>query len=384
MTDPAARGSLPARGSSSRTPAEGSSHARGSPSRSPAEGSRPDLSDSEASPGVALGAVFRVARDDVGMTRDEVADALHLDVAAVAAIEDGRFEALPVRPFVRGYIRNYARILGLDADDLARRFDAADVDCAEPNSIGLRPRVSRKSELALRPLALGYAAIVAILLIALGAVLWSAWRVQDWQFPFLADDSVAPPTETDTTPPSATGSPASPPTVSPWPSVADNAVVDALPDEGAALASPVEPSAGEREGEPLASEEPLAPVAAAVDVEPGPVDAGEDASGPADEVTAEAALVGARVDRPARNGRVGELTVVFDGESWVSVDDATGTRLYGDLGRSGRTISVEGPVPLTVLVGNALAVRIEFDGEPVDLEPFTRENNVARFELSGG
>ena len=80
---------------------------------------------------------------------------------------------------------------------------------------------------------------------------------------------------------------------------------------------------------------------------------------------------------------VGELTMVFEDESWVSVDDATGTRLFGDLGRRGETVTLEGPVPLTVLVGNALAVRVEFDRELVDLEPFTSENNVARFELGG-
>ena len=42
-----------------------------------------------------------------------------------------------------------------------------------------------------------------------------------------------------------------------------------------------------------------------------------------------------------------------------------------------------GPVPLSVLVGDVRAVRVEFDGESVDLEPFTSENNVARLELGG-
>ncbi len=328
----------------------------------------PDRADPEASPGVALGSAFRVARDHAGMTQDEVADVLHLDVAVVAAIEEGRFEDLPMRPYARGYVRNYARILGLDADDLARRFDAADVGRPEPSSVGLRPRVSRKSELALRPLALGYAAIVAILLIALGAVLWTAWRVQDWQFPFLADDPAAPPTEPDATPPPATESPASPPNVSPWPSVADSTVDDAVADEGA----------------PLAREEPLAPPALTVADEPGSRDDGVDALGLADEANTEVALAGPSVDGAAGTGTVGELTVVFDDESWVSVDDATGRQIFGDLGRGGRTVTVAGPVPLSLLVGNALAVRVEFDGESVDLEPFTSDQNVARLELGGG
>ena len=229
----------------------------------------PAASDSpEASPSVALGSAFRVARDHAGLTRDEAADGLHLDVAVIAAIEEGRFEDLPMRPYARGYVRNYARILGLDADDVARRFDAADVAPPESSGVGLRPRVSRKSELALRPLALGYAAIVAILLIALGAVLWGAWRVQDWQFPFLADDSVALPTEPDTTQPPAAESQASPPNVPPWPSVADSAVDDAQADAGATVAS--------------LNEEPFTPAAVPVADEPGSSDDRDDALGPAD------------------------------------------------------------------------------------------------------
>lgn len=330
----------------------------------------PDRAEPEVSPSVALGAAFGVARDRAGMTRDEVADVLHLDVAVVAAIEEGRFEDLPMRPYARGYVRNYARILGLDADDLARRFDAADVGRPEPSGVGLRPRVSRKAELALRPLALGYAAIVAILLIALGAVLWTAWRVQDWQFPFLADDPVAPPTEPDTTQQPVTESPASPPNVSPWPSVADSTVDDAVADESLTSES---------------ADEPFAPPTVAVAADPGSSDDGDDALGLADDENAEVALAGRSVDGAAAGtGILGELTVVFDDESWVSVDDATGRQIFGDLGRSGRTVTVAGPVPLSLLVGNALAVRVEFDGESVDLEPFTSDQNVARLELGGG
>ena len=353
------------------------------------------------SPSAEFGLVFRTAREAADMTRDQVADALHLDVAVVSAIEESRFADLPLRPYARGYVRNYARVLGLDADELVRRFDAADADRPEPSVVVPRHRVTPRSELALRPLALGYAAIVAVLLIALGAVLWTAWRVQDWQFPFLADDSVELPTAEP-----ATESPTGPPDVSPWPIVADGLAQDGSAEESATPAAEGE--------EPLAqavpaAEEPLAflaqadepQVPTAVDDEAPPVDEVPpiDEAPPVDEVPPidEAAPVGERAqesglapDRIADaapvpvSGPVGELTVVFDDDSWVSVDDATGRQLFGDLGRNGRTVTVAGPVPLAILVGNAPAVRLEFDGESVDLEPFTSENNVARFELGGG
>lgn len=326
------------------------------------------------SPSAEFGQLFRTAREDAGMTQDQVADALHLDVAVVSAIEDGRFADLPMRPYARGYVRNYARVLGLDADELAQRFDAADAGRPEPSVVVPRHRVTPKSELALRPLALGYAAIVAVLLVALGAVLWTAWRVQDWQFPFLADDAVEPPAAAP-----ATESPAGPPNVSPWPIVTDSAAEEGAADDGAAVAT--------------ADPEPIAPALAVAD-EPfaSPAQAAEPrAQTGEDEEAPPLALEGVADGVPASaggstavRGVVGELKLVFDDESWVSVDDATGRQLFGDLGRNGRTVTVAGQVPLSILVGNALAVRMEFDGESVDLGPFTRENNVARLELGGG
>ena len=305
-----------------------------------------DPAASGASASADFGLVFRTARDDAGMTQDQVADALHVEVTVVSALEEGRFRDLPMRPYARGYVRNYARILGLDADDLARRFDAADADRPEPSVVVPRHRVTPKSELALRPLALGYAAIVAVLLIALGAVLWTAWRVQDWQLPFLADDSVEPPTvELE---PEAE-SPAGPPNVSPWPIVTDSAA------EGGAADAPAPASADEA---------PAPPVSAVAETDTNDAPATTD-------------------DPVVVSDVVGELTLVFEGESWVSVDDAGGRQLFGDLVRNGRTVTVAGPVPLSVLVGNAPVVRVQFDGESVDLGPFTRDK-VARFEIGGG
>lgn len=321
-----------------------------------------------------FGLVFRTARDDAGMTQDQVADALHVEVAVVSALEEGRFRDLPMRPYARGYVRNYARILGLDADDLARRFDAADADRPEPSVVVPRHRVTPKSELALRPLALGYAAIVAVLLIALGAVLWTAWRVQDWQFPFLADDAVEPPTvELE---PEAE-SPAGPPNVSPWPIAADSAAEDA-PGPASADEAPSPPESAVVGTD---TDEAPAPPESAVagtdtDETPAPPESAVAETDPSDAP--------ATTDDPAvASGVVGELTLVFEDESWVSVDDARGRQLFGDLVRTGRTVTVTGPVPLSVLVGNAPGVRVQFDGESVDLGPFTRDN-VARFEIGGG
>jgi cytoskeleton protein RodZ len=61
------------------------------------------------------GAMLAAAREAAGLSIDAVAGQLKLAPRQVRAIEAGDFAALPGRTFVRGFARNYARLLGLDA-----------------------------------------------------------------------------------------------------------------------------------------------------------------------------------------------------------------------------------------------------------------------------
>src|SRR5690606_35923620 len=70
--------------------------------------------NSAASPGARL----RVAREARGESVHEVAFAIKLSPRQVEALEKDDFAALPGMAFVRGFARNYARYLGLDAAPL--------------------------------------------------------------------------------------------------------------------------------------------------------------------------------------------------------------------------------------------------------------------------
>ena len=83
---------------------------------------------------------------------------------------------------------------------------------------------------------------------------------------------------------------------------------------------------------------------------------------------------GTAVDAPA-------LSIDFNDESWVQVFAPDGSKLeQGLLAEGERRSYGEGEVGRLVL-GNSSAVEVRQDGEPVDLEPFSRAN-VARFTLS--
>lgn len=64
------------------------------------------------------GALLRAAREGAGLGIEEVAEQLHLLQYVVRALEHNEYERLRGDTFVRGYLRNYARLLGLDPDEI--------------------------------------------------------------------------------------------------------------------------------------------------------------------------------------------------------------------------------------------------------------------------
>jgi cytoskeletal protein RodZ len=70
----------------------------------------------------SVGEFFRQVRETKGLTIDEVASKTRIRSDFVKALEDGNFAKLPDQVFARGFVRSYARSLGLDEDDAIHRF----------------------------------------------------------------------------------------------------------------------------------------------------------------------------------------------------------------------------------------------------------------------
>ncbi len=70
----------------------------------------------------SVGMDLRTARERLGWSLAGCAEALRIRRDYLAALEDGRFEALPAAAYATGFLRGYGRALGLDADELVRRF----------------------------------------------------------------------------------------------------------------------------------------------------------------------------------------------------------------------------------------------------------------------
>lgn len=70
-----------------------------------------------------LGHILREARETKGLTLQEVQEKTRINTRYLEALENGDYENLPTPVHVRGFLRNYARFLGLDPQPLLDRYE---------------------------------------------------------------------------------------------------------------------------------------------------------------------------------------------------------------------------------------------------------------------
>ena len=85
-------------------------------------------------PGV--GARLRQAREMRSLSVSDIALSLKLGTRQIEALEDGDWEVLPGQTFIRGFVRNYARVLQIFDGALNRGAPVADAR-AELAALGL-------------------------------------------------------------------------------------------------------------------------------------------------------------------------------------------------------------------------------------------------------
>ncbi len=69
-----------------------------------------------------LGQILRQARENKGLSVEEVHEETRINPMYLEALEDGDYSILPTTTHTRGFLRNYARFLGLDPEPLLERY----------------------------------------------------------------------------------------------------------------------------------------------------------------------------------------------------------------------------------------------------------------------
>jgi cytoskeleton protein RodZ len=272
---------------------------------------------------------LRAARRANDISVRDVAKELHLDEHKVRALERNEFEVLGAPVFAKGHLRKYAELVGASIDDIMTDYYQMNRAAGAPPVVG--PKRIQPSNVNPGPWLGGG---VVVIVVAVAAYWWFALRTPAPEFAV------------------------EPATLAPYTAPADE--------------------------QPEVIDEPQPEPLPAVDVAD---DSAEDVADTAPAVAETPARATPGNLPPTTNYEptpgVPQVSVdlTFTGDCWTEVSDASGRRLFYDLGSEGRVVTLSGDAPLRVILGDSENVSVTVDGAAWPIPSSARSGRLARLTI---
>jgi cytoskeleton protein RodZ len=339
--------------------------------------SESENSEREIHEPAAFGQQLMLAREKAGMSIDEAARALNLKEEIVEAIEDSALDRLPPVTFVQGYIRSYARMLGLSEEKILSEFEE---EVPHELETELHPRPpSPDGANSQTPII----KLISVLIIVLAALVlfYAVYSYYIERTERIEQSSHAVDDGSMQFPPEA-------PLIEPQAGIAEDEspIVAAQPasaeDEEIRAEQVVDAGLSVQSEEELQSEQAAISAEAEAEAEAEAV-AEIVAEGEADVVASDVnieEIMPAAKPQPITGGDV--LTVNADQESWAEIVDANDIQLFYGMIRPGRELVLTGQAPFDVFLGNAPVVKLSMNSIDIDMTKYIRSNNIAQFKVS--
>lgn len=286
-------------------------------------------------PDTSVGKQLAAARNQLGLSVAEVARQLRLSASQIDAMETDNHGRLPGKTFLRGFIRNYAKLLQIDPEPLLARCNPE-----LPQALPIAMPVSRiefGSKRRLMPFGdrpdrnwKKYFVTAGLIVLVL-SLLWGGYAL--FQGQSLSSGGTVKPSGEATM---------------------------ALSLPASEFKPPVPPAINPANETAL----PLPP---------------EEAAAPVVPVPAEATIL-APVSLPVADAGGQQLQFAFDADSWVEVKDKNAKVISYQLNLKGAPLIVRGNPPFYLVIGNATHVKLTYNEKPVDLVPYIKVN-VARLTI---
>jgi cytoskeleton protein RodZ len=263
--------------------------------------------------------MLRRAREERGLSEQQAAEQLNLDVSVVIALEREDFASLGAPVFAKGHLRRYGGLLGIPEQAALDAYQRSQGDLAAPSLV---PR-ARLEMMPVRarprwPLVIG-----GTLAFVLAAGVTAYVSEFGLRLPGLADTA-------------------------------------ALDGQGGAATADGPAGAG-------------SPSASAVAGATGTASGGATVPGAAAAQAPTATL-------PVPPGHV-SVTIAFATDSWAEIYDGSGKAVLYDLGRAGTQRTIAAAAPLSVTFGNSPGVSLRVNGRPATMPAPPSGGTVARFRI---
>ncbi len=319
------------------------------------------------------GTILKLAREQRGMSQQDVAHRLNLRISLIRDIEQDRFDQKTASTFTRGYLKTYARFVGTDEQAVLAAYDRLGLkDQQYSEMYSFSGRTQREaSEHRVR-------FISWVLFIGLAGLGGTWWWLQPAEEPVptaineagqlvvkaidtavLADkSSAAQATKDVVSSASATaitsGAEETTETSADLPVITDNEGQEptVLSSTAAEQDEPEQTSVVPAAIPAVSAATPTAPVAAS--------------SAAPTEVAVDASVA---------------LQLHFTDSCWLRVADASGKSLFEGTKNAGDKVNVSGKEPFSLTIGAPRAVSVYFHGQAVDMSSYIRQGVVARYKL---
>ncbi|WCP67782.1 cytoskeleton protein RodZ [Vibrio tubiashii] len=304
---------------------------------------------------VQAGTLLKNKRESLGLSQKQIADRLRLRVSIIENIESNNFTSDQVATFTRGYLRSYARAVGIAESEVLCALDGCeDTQPEEQEMKSFSHKTKREAhDSRIMTLTLG----IVIIVLGISSVWW--WQNQEKSMESLTD-------QTDQ-------------------EIQLEQEIENQPLDFTTLTeAELEPTVGEDAIEALdstpapATEEEVStePVATEIVEETQPAQAA-----PVSETKEVVQPEPVEETAPTEQAAAANLLVMsFTDDCWIQVKDASGKTLSTGVKKAGQSLNLSGNLPYSVILGAPENVSMTLASEPVDLSGYT-SGKVARFNL---
>ncbi|MGI2168609.1 RodZ domain-containing protein [Shewanella sp. MF05960] len=321
---------------------------------------------------VTAGAILKAAREAKGLSIEAVATQLHLRPRIISDIEQDIFENIASTTYVRGYIKNYARFVHADINEIQQCLKHQLPEIVPP----AMQSFSRKTTHQARNSRLN---LVTYFIITVLIAMLVIWWVQ--KSSLLTDVDVSLPTVEEIAADSAMPEPqqitrslsqqdvgaqiAAENALEQVPSTDNATSSNGLPESDAAI----DAASNLNSANPSATQATTLPASTL---------------NPTSTSTLNQASTASTIDTNASTaigtGVEGVLAIELSGDCWINVTDANGKVLVDGVKTAAKLVEVRGLKPFKIILGAPQVVSISLDGSKVSLAEFTN-GRVARLTL---
>lgn len=315
------------------------------------------------------GALLKERREALGLSQQEIASKLFLKAFQINDLENDVIDEKSSVTFTKGYVRNYAKQLGLPSDEVIEAFEHYHNQSEVPSSDKLQSFSKRVAKQTHDDRWMMVTYIILLIIIG-GVVLW--WYQQP------GDDTAADASLIESVKEEAIAKARSPKTES---SISD----DEISTGNVSMSG--ENSTRTAQDTSSASSSALSNSPSNLTSRDG-LDSGA-ISAPPSEINDSnnlTALVSSMTEDEDVDLNVNEaaapisMTFTFSEDCWVNIADATGEVIATGVKQQGRVMDIQGVPPVAVTLGAPDNVRISVNGELADITSF-QNGKIARFTL---